>query len=582
MATVQIKSSNRRKIKSPQSTTNTQRTVDSGVHYGLGREKTEEINAPTRQIVAGNGQRVYQEVYQPEESLASYSGKGTPSLFNSYALFMHPLCNTINDFYDRAGEVGVFRHEIEQKKLTVSQLISDFTPDKTPQTPYYANDFLWAKFYGKMPLNRLITLRRFGFPVYDNLQFAAKTGETNIAPIAQAITYFGDGTGNQLSTLMAITGNIGWKEVKAQIWDTASQSMPSAQTQSQAVGSMLPRFGRLRLGDYARRGMMTTAKAMTYIGTNVNSDLSGASRDAVTAYKASTDFSYIHKTLGPINVITSTQTRDTGIGAPLSLTLKFDYILRSYNNISPKLAMIDLLSNLLALTYYHAKFWGGANRFTPVAQEQFGFIGNMSDFYSGNYAGFVKSLKDGIGRTFSAVAGGFERLFTGLMSGNFSAVLSQLMSGGGQQLKNVMNVNTRASRPNPVIMHSIISGVPVGEYHLVIGNPYNPIFTIGNLILESFTITPGDDLSFDDFPDKWTLTVKLKKARPMDSGDIQSILAYGQGRTYSIPKGVVQKFLNIEQDRVATEYNDGVLSEEKIEQMGTTKTNVAVAGGVVY
>ena len=50
--------------------------------------------------------------------------------------------------------------------------------------------------------------------------------------------------------------------------------------------------------------------------------------------------------------------------------------------------------------------------------------------------------------------------------------------------------------------HALLTGDPVGDWHLTIGNPLNPIAMIGNLIVEDAEYEFSNELGPDDFPIK--------------------------------------------------------------------------------
>jgi hypothetical protein len=74
--------------------------------------------------------------------------------------------------------------------------------------PYGTTDFLWCKWYGKVPNNRLITLRRYPIPIEDNLNIAAS--KMPLVPMAQAVTWFGKETGNTLNTILKPSWGLNW------------------------------------------------------------------------------------------------------------------------------------------------------------------------------------------------------------------------------------------------------------------------------------------------------------------------------------------------------------------------------------
>ena len=85
---------------------------------------------------------------------------------------------------------------------------------------------------------------------------------------------------------------------------------------------------------------------------------------------------------------------------------------------------------------------------------------------------------------------------------------------------------------NVVFPSSVLTGMPTGEWHLVVGNPCNPIAMIGNLICDNLKIDFGDVLGPDDFPTELTATISLKMARPRERGEIESMFNRGEGRLY--------------------------------------------------
>jgi len=483
--------------------------------------------------------------------------QGVPSLFNIYTLFRHPACNNINDFLiDQNNVGGVFGKDEREKNITLGHLLGERSVDKAPSEPYFASDFLYAKYYKKIPLNKLITLRRFPFPTYDNLDFNGNS-DIQYKPLAQAVTYLGEETGNLISEIMKISGMINWTELAADVHDVEGNELSS-----EAGG--LGGSKRVNIGGNSVNinggGIKGAAKYL-----NPNNDAAGRQREAIEREKFN-DFNYTNKVLGPVNVVHKTLVRDRGIGADVKFSLVFEYQMKSYHNINPKLAMLDLVSNMLALTFNNAKFWGGANRYFPKSP-QFAFLGDQDAYYRGDYNAYGKSLgtamKGGLGRGFDMIGNILGSLASGDMGG--------LKKGLGAIFGKIMDVKQASSRPQVIGFKSLISGSPVGEWHVTIGNPFNPFAKIGNMVVESWDLEFSNDFGPDDFPDEMKFIVNLKSGRPRDKGDLESILSGGEGRTYYPPSG----FLDVTNKSAATGIDHKSRSGASAEEMKR-------AGGSVF
>ena len=84
-------------------------------------------------------------------------------------------------------------------------------------------------------------------------------------------------------------------------------------------------------------------------------------------------------------------------------------------------------------------------------------------------------------------------------------------------------------------LKALLIGEPVGEWHVTIGNPLNPIAMIGNLICDSVEVEFGNEIGPDDFPTEMRVIVKLDHGMARDRDAIQSIFNRGMGRIYDLP-----------------------------------------------
>ena len=145
-----------------------------------------------------------------------------------YSTEYHRDVNPISQNSNSAVQKDTVTLINENKKFinnpTASQIIEWAANDadrKTANTlgptPYQWNDFLWCKWYGRIPNNRLLTLRRYPIPVEDNLLIASE--KMPLVPIAQAVTWWGGETDNSLDNILGLTYGFNWTEKTAEVTD---------------------------------------------------------------------------------------------------------------------------------------------------------------------------------------------------------------------------------------------------------------------------------------------------------------------------------------------------------------------------
>ena len=448
---------------------------------------------------------------------------GVPSMFNPYALFIHPSSfndNQVIQYFSDIDNAAFPKNigGIDSRNLTLTSLLTLFDPkiknefNKRGSAPYYANDFLYAKYYDLIPLNQMITLRRFPFPTFDSLKFAKEAGD-QFRPLAQAITYFGEPTDNKLSDILKFKGDIKWESIEGPDFEKVEgneQDFNQSPFPSAAKG-----IGKL-IG--ANASNANTGKG--YSGAEANSiELQNKIADA--------PMDYLGHVLGPVNVVTKTMVRGRGIGADHTFALVFNYDAKSFNNVNPRLAMLDIIFNMLSLSFNNAKFWGGANRYVP-GTPQFGFFGDQKKFYSGDYSGYFDSVKETVSSGLGNLGGDLMNAINSIIKGDLSSLKGLI----GKGLGGIMDAQSHKTRPNTVAFKAILTGLPVGEWHMCVGNPLKPIAMIGNLICEGFEMELGGPLTVDDFPSELKFTINMKFGRPRDKGDIEALFRGGEGRGY--------------------------------------------------
>jgi hypothetical protein len=217
--------------------------------------------------------------------------------------------------------------------------------------PYAISDFIYCTYYGKVPNNRMVTLRRYPIPVEDNLAISAK--KTPLIPTAQAVTWYGEDIGNKLNDILNLNWGLIWKSRTADVQDIQGNEL-TVEDLASAAG-------------ITDKAVIQVLKTQIFSGSDGKIDtlkLSGfdvAAQDYIkSAYKQ--DGPYWNRVLGPVNVIDSTFIRERGFldNKERPIKLQFKYSLRAYNGLNPKLVFLDLYSNFLSLTYNPTSTSNGA------------------------------------------------------------------------------------------------------------------------------------------------------------------------------------------------------------------------------
>lgn len=383
--------------------------------------------------------------------------------------------------------------------------------------PYATNDFMWCKWYGKIPNNRLVTLRRYPIPVEDNLQ----VGKLPLIPIAQAVTWWGEGTGNSLSEILNVTYGFRWENIPAEMTDVTGNEL-NIEKLFEVIGVKNPQlaqtlklaFGSSGDNPFAFSGYDETLQEFTKQNWE-----SGA---------------YWNRVMGPVNVIDSIQMRKRGYDYTHTIKLDFEYNLRSFSQLDPKIAMLEVISNMLALTSNTASFWGGGYRyFQQTGALLPGF--NSAELEKGNYTGATKDLISMISQIIQGGASDIKKITDTLSKTlndyGVSATSDELMKelGTSNVANNLLSSRLASLHQNPLLMRALLDGRSVGEWHLMVGNPMDPIAVIGNLCLKSTTLKFSEELGANDFPVSVKFTVTLEPGRPRAKQDIASMFNHGGG-----------------------------------------------------
>ena len=387
---------------------------------------------------------------------------------------------------------------------------------------YGYRDFIQTEHYGQISNEYLITLRRFSFPVGDDIVNARSYGENgehldiSEPDLARAITWLSPKLGNDIKEILGFSTGFGWEEIESSV-QTASGG--SNEKRRGTIGQLIDGSPVTKAVEAGANGY--SAAQSDQINTK------GEGFDGLSA-------TYPNHVYGPYNAIKKVLARnDKGLKFDSEFNLNFYYDLRGFDNTSPKVVFMDVISNLLAMTYNNAPFWGGATRYSGSGSTGKPF-GDMDKLKSGDYSGFLGSVVTQLKSTLGAGFDDLGKAASGLMNGKGlnaigdSKILDNMV--GGALMKHL------GSPSGGDIIKAFLTGDPTGQWHLTVGNPMNPILVCGNLCLETSKFEFEGPLGYEGFPTKLKMTVALKPGRPRDKSEIESMFNAGRGRMYLQPE----------------------------------------------
>lgn len=442
-------------------------------------------------------------------------------------------------------------------------------------------DFMYCKDLGKISNNHLITLRKFPCPIGDNIFQEAiplpdnKNLEKSLYEQGRLITWF-DNEDNKLEDICRYNYSASWKEFRAQIQQLPSQQQDGDSTQlSDGLINKIANAFSPSNNNLVAQGFSQNYGLLQWGANKLNIPIIG--NQAPKQYHDWTTLSNYdqNRIYEPKDTIWDTHKYEGRLDFNQEINLVFRYTLRSYANINPKSAFLDLIGNIMLVTYRRGSFWGGeskiygpqgnnsvydtSNAFIDKGFEKLGGVFKMlrdgtltPDVIKGWLGNIMESLQDALntaGNLLSAGAKEANAMVTG-ENANTTADEEEAKRKASEAAKKGFDwleknnaeygwtnaikgmFKNQLGRPAIYAFNSLLSGEPVGPWHLTIGNPLNPIMSMGNMIMTNSEVQHLGPLGLDDFPTEIKVTVTLKHGRPRDSVEIQKMYTKGRESIY--------------------------------------------------
>lgn len=502
----------------------------------------------------------------------NYKGKAIPSLFNPYNGVPYggimenvPLLDGTQGPYDAPNTRLDELQNLGDCSINELVRLSSQSQSILGQARYKYTDFMYCKDLGKVANNHMITLRKFATPVGDNI-FREAVGKkddptSQMGDIGRLITWF-DTDDNKLSDIMTYEYEATWKELNSKIDQQQSQEDDEGRGPvGKLINNLSPSYNAQVEKGIANGGWISQIMKSIGLGSDsaiyANNDVAlGRNYDKNKVYE-------------PKNTIQDTHIYEGKLKFKHEFTLTFSYKLRAYDNINPKSAFLDLIGNILMVTYKRGTFWGGRNEILGAKPNRAGWnkysnimkglssaggnlwsnifhlegadnpsiLGALSQFANDigktvgvNFQQVIEQTKGFLNNVVNDPAGAGKTIVNAAAGGiKKAAQFAKDSNLGGALMGSMMN---KLGRPSLYAFDSLLNGNYVGLWHVTIGNPKNPIATFGNLILTNAKITHSGPLGLDDFPTDLRVTVTLKHAMSRDSVGIERMYTKGRNGIY--------------------------------------------------
>ena len=459
--------------------------------------------------------------------------KVVPALFNPLYMVQSigmarntPLLNLRN--YEGYGDGTTYSNNVDTSDCTIRTLVklSRLDYGELGTARYKYADFMYCKDLGKVSNNHLITLRKYPYPIGDNIT-GRNSALFNTGDVGRLITWF-DTEDNKIEDILSYSFKATWKELTSERQDIDSKAGDEARGPiGKILNTLNPAANKSIYSGGAGGGSNLS------IFPNVQTKDSGYT-DIQRAYDK-------NKVYTPFDTIQDTHTYEGKLQFAHEFKLTFSYKLRAYDNINPKSAFLDLIGNILEVTYRRGRFWGGERKLIGMPENKTGW----------------QKANAFLDNTFMETSSVFNSILNGTF--DFKSIISKVtafISGGltwdsiknfGQQAKETAkeilsssqvvegflgSLKNKLGRPSVYATDSLLTGDNVGLWHVTIGNPRNPIMSMGNLILTDTVIQHLGPLGLDDFPTELKVTVTLKHARSRDAVDISRMYTSGENTIY--------------------------------------------------
>ena len=393
-----------------------------------------------------------------------------------------------------------------------------------------AADFAYLRDLGLYPMNRMWILRRYpeGTDVQNNLT------EVTSTPIATVIGWIKP-TEEQF---LGVSFNESWTTINKRFDQVLFDIMEKEFGIKMSAMASLPGFTQGILFSFLQKmGLLA--------------DSNGEVNKNKTTYNA------YNIPLGDPNLNTAAATRmtdgsvtgDQNLKSQLSFNLETVYEQKFIGDVDPGSAMLDILQNLKVMGTSDMNFiYNPKSKIIKSLTDAAKSTGTnqvnaWENFVKTTITSFLDALTEVLKSAVDAVGGksGGDTAQNNTSSGSTASTTASA-NAAADGIRSILNnglVNSILASTVKKWKWPLIGGIGVGTgqsttpWHLTLGNPRNPFFSIGNMIVRKCELKFNNDFSFNDMPTRITASITVEQGRDLGGQEILMAFNNGVDRVYS-------------------------------------------------
>lgn len=446
--------------------------------------------------------------------IGSYAVIDSPfinSLFENNKMAVYPTgVNSSTGFASSA--IGVDPTSIHTDTIydtSIPHLI-DYT-SSLPSMRLIAADFAYLKNLGVYPNNRIMIARRFSNGVQNDLTAVKST------PMSTLISWVPDD-----NDFIDISFGEEWDNAEASFTDVLND-IGKETLVGDNKGGMLGNMAAAGAGALPLPGFMEglqyeVMKKMGITNTTAT-NLPGGNPNLIRQAKK-------RKTIDK-------NTAGSGLKCDFSIKMVVEYEQKFINGVDPTFVYFDIIANILTFGTSDSQFQ--FNNSFAVGEKNI-----MKDLMSGDILAIGRALAGFVGSLIAAIKDVGLSLLNSIINPpkKDKADPNSVFSGiSGNAFAVTIGAVIGKYRIRLLGVVSSLTGNASAPWHITIGNPQRPLFSSGDMLIETVDLKLGKTLAFNGLPSSIRAEFTMKPARNLGAQEIFNRFNTGKGRSYQRLQG---------------------------------------------